>query len=70
MELPEYCLEYLLESWNQFGKILGVRLTSMQIKWDPYQDDATTRGSREESKGEESISLLSPSSKSRGQDSS
>ena len=32
MELPEYCLEYLLESWNQFGKLLGVRLTGMQSK--------------------------------------
>ena len=32
MELPEYCLEYLSESWNQFGKILGVRLTGMQSK--------------------------------------
>ena len=32
MGLPEYCLEYLSESWNQFGKILGVRLTGMQSK--------------------------------------
>ena len=27
MELSEYCLEYLSESWNQFGKLLGVRLS-------------------------------------------
>ena len=32
MELREYYLEYLSESWNQFGKILGVRLTGMQSK--------------------------------------
>ena len=32
MEMPEYCLEYLSESWNQFGKLLGVRLTGMQNK--------------------------------------
>ena len=50
MELPEYCLEYLLESWNQFDKLLGVRLTSMQSKVDLYQDDGTTRESKEESK--------------------
>ena len=25
-------MEYLSESWNQFGKILGVRLTGMQSK--------------------------------------
>ena len=35
MELPEYYLEYLSESWNQFGKILGVRLTGMQSKVGP-----------------------------------
>ena len=32
MELSEYCLEYLSESWNQFGKLLRVRLTGMQSK--------------------------------------
>ena len=32
MELPKYCLEYLLESCNQFGKLLGVRLIGMQSK--------------------------------------
>ena len=42
----------------------------MQSKVDPYQDDGTTRGSREESQGGESVSLLLPSSKSRGWDSS
>ena len=30
MELPEYGLEYLSEFWNQFCKILGVRLTGMR----------------------------------------
>ena len=56
MELPKYCLEYLSESWNQFDKLLGVWLTGMQ--------------SREESKGGEFVYLLSPSSESRGRDSS
>ena len=32
MELPEYYLEYLSKSWNQFGKLLGVSLTGMQSK--------------------------------------
>ena len=32
MELPEYCLEYMSESWNQFGKILGVRVIGTQSK--------------------------------------
>ena len=32
MESPKYCLEYLSESWSQFGKILGVRLIGMQSK--------------------------------------
>ena len=49
-------LKYLSESWNQFGKLLGVRLIGMQ--------------SKEESKGKESTSLWSPSFESRGQDSS
>ena len=39
----EGCLEYLSESWNQFGKFLEVRFTGMQ--------------SKEESKGGESTSL-------------
>ena len=56
MELPEYCLEYLSESWNQFDKLLRVWLTGMQ--------------SRKESKGGESISILSPSSESQRRDSS
>ena len=30
MEIRKHCLEYLSESWNQFGKILRVRLTGMQ----------------------------------------
>ena len=58
MKLHRHGLEYLSESWNEFGKILGVRLTSMQIKWDPYQDDGTARGSKEEFKGRV---FLSPS---------
>ena len=32
MKLPRYGLEYLSQSWNQFGKILGVRLTGVQSK--------------------------------------
>ena len=50
MEITEYCLEYLSKSWNQFDKLLGVRFTGMQVKWDPYQDDGTTRESKEEFK--------------------
>ena len=49
-------LEYLLESWNQFGKLLGARLIGMQVKCNPYQDDGTTRGSKEETKNEVSLS--------------
>ena len=52
MELLGYGLEYLSESWNQFGKLLGVRLIGMQ--------------SKEESKGKESASLRSPSYESQG----
>ena len=50
MELLEECLDYLSESWNQFAKLLGVRLVGMQSKVDPYQDDRTERGSKEGSK--------------------
>ena len=50
--------------------LLGVRSTCMQSKVGPHQDDGTTRGSKEESKGRESASLLSTSSESRGWDSS
>ena len=50
-------MDYLSESWNQFAKLLGVRLAGMQCKVDPYQDDGTTRGSKEESKDEISLSL-------------
>jgi len=32
LKLPRYGLEYLSQSWNQFGKILGVRLTGVQSK--------------------------------------
>ena len=32
MELPEYCLEYLSKSRNQFNKLLGVRSIGMQSK--------------------------------------
>ena len=32
MELLEYCLEYLSESWIQFDKLLGVWLISMQSR--------------------------------------
>ena len=42
----------------------------MQSKVDLYQDDRTARGSKEVSKGGESVSLLSLSSESRGRDSS
>ena len=48
----EGCLEYLSEFWNQFNKLLGVRITGMQ--------------SKEESKGGESASLLSPSPRISG----
>ena len=54
MELPKNCLEYLLESWNQFAKLLGVRLSyakqcGILIKKMELHDE-TTRGSKEESK--------------------
>ena len=70
MELPRHGPKKLSKSWNQFGKLLGARLIGMQVKCNPYQDDGTTRGSKEESKGREFASLLSTSSESRGPDSS
>ena len=39
-----------MKSWNQFGKLLGVKATGMQSKVDPYQDDGIARESKEESK--------------------
>ena len=56
MELPENCLEYLSESWNQFTKLLGVRLVVCKVKWNPYQDDGNARGSKVESKDGVSLS--------------
>ena len=43
------------ESWNQFDKLLGVRLQVCKVKWDPYQDDGT-QWSREESRDGVSLS--------------
>ena len=56
MEIRKHCLEYLSESWNQFGRLIRVRSTDMQSKVDPCQDDVTTRGSKEESKDRVSLS--------------
>ena len=34
MEIPESCSRCLLKSWNQFGKLLGVRSTVRKVKKD------------------------------------